>query len=108
MEMRPGGRSGRGVCDFGCDSRLESTDPIESTLHDWAGQLINARVLGAILEETGGNVEYVRAGQAARFAGLLTGELTLAMQIRAATGQQALDEVVGSGMGGGVGEIWSE
>lgn len=78
-------------------AQVESTDPIKLTLHDWSGQLINTQIMGAILEEAGYNVEYVQADYIAQFAGLKTGDLTLAMEIWATTGQEALDEAVASG-----------
>ncbi|MEZ5716397.1 MAG: ABC transporter substrate-binding protein [Paracoccaceae bacterium] len=78
-------------------AEVESADPIKLTLHDWSGQLINTEIMGAILEEAGYNVEYVQADYIAQFAGLKTGDLTLAMEIWATTGQEALDEAVGSG-----------
>ena len=71
-----------------------STDPIKLTLHDWSGQLINTKIMGSILTEAGYNVEYVQADYIAQFAGLKTGDLTLAMEIWATTGQEALDEAV--------------
>ena len=78
-------------------AEVESKDPIKITLHDWSGQLINAGIMGAILEEAGYNVDYVQADYIAQFAGLKTGDLTLAMEIWATTGQEALDEAVASG-----------
>ncbi len=78
-------------------AEVESSDPIKITLHDWSGQLINAGIIGAILEEAGYNVEYVQADYIAQFAGLKTGDLTLATEIWATTGQEALDEAVASG-----------
>jgi glycine betaine/proline transport system substrate-binding protein len=76
---------------------VESADPLKLTLHDWSGQLINTQIMGAVLEEAGYNVEYVQADYIAQFAGLKTGDLTLAMEIWATTGQEALDEAVASG-----------
>ncbi len=76
---------------------VESTDPIKLTLHDWSGQLINTQIMGAILEEPGYNVKYVQADYIAQFAGLKTGDLTLAMEIWATTGQEALDEATATG-----------
>jgi glycine betaine/proline transport system substrate-binding protein len=78
-------------------AQVESTDPIKLTLHDWSGQLINTQIMGAILEEAGYNVEYVQADYIAQFAGLKTGDLTLAMEIWATTGQEALDEATATG-----------
>ena len=78
-------------------AQVESTDPIKLTLHDWSGQLINTKIMGTILEEAGYNVEYVQADYIAQFAGLKTGDLTLAMEIWATTGQEALDEATATG-----------
>jgi len=78
-------------------AEVESTDPIKMTLHDWSGQLINTQIMGAILEEAGYNVQYVQADYIAQFAGLKTGDLTLAMEIWATTGQEALDEATATG-----------
>ena len=78
-------------------AQVESTDPIKLTLHDWSGQLINTQIMGAILEEAGYNVQYVQADYIAQFAGLKTGDLTLAMEIWATTGQEALDEATATG-----------
>ncbi len=78
-------------------AEVESTDPIKLTLHDWSGQLINTQIMGSILEEAGYNIEYVQADYIAQFAGLKTGDLSLAMEIWATTGQEALDEAVASG-----------
>ena len=76
---------------------VESTDPIRLTLHDWSGQLINTKIMGAILQEAGYNVEYVQADYIAQFAGLKTGDLHLAMEIWETTGREALDDATGSG-----------
>ena len=83
---------------------VESADPLKLTLHDWSGQLINTQIMGAVLEEAGYNIEYVQADYIAQFAGLKTGDLTLAMEIWATTGQEALDEAVGTGNVENVGE----
>ncbi|WP_443630162.1 ABC transporter substrate-binding protein [Candidatus Njordibacter sp. Uisw_056] len=83
--------SGATLADIG------SSDPINLTLHDWSGQLINTKIMGSILEEAGYNVEYVQADYIAQFAGLKTGDLTLAMEIWATTGQEALDEATATG-----------
>jgi len=83
---------------------VESSDPIKITLHDWSGQLINARIMGSILEEAGYNVEYVQADYIAQFAGLKTGDLDLAVEIWATTGQEALNEAVATGKVENIGE----
>ena len=75
----------------------ESTDPIKLTLHDWTGQLITTEMMGEVLKKAGYNVEYVQADYLAQFAGLETGDLTVAMEIWATTGQEALDASVATG-----------
>ncbi|MFM9122642.1 MAG: glycine betaine ABC transporter substrate-binding protein, partial [Actinomycetota bacterium] len=78
-----GGDSGGGA--------VESEYPIKITLHDWTGQLLSSNLMAAVLEEAGYNVELVQADYLAQFAGLETGDLTLAMEIWATTGQEALE-----------------
>ena len=82
----------------------ESQDPIKITLHDWTGQFITSKIMGEVLKKAGYNVEYVQADYLAQFAGLKTGDLTLAMEIWATTGQEALDEAVASGKVENLGE----
>ena len=85
-------------------AEVESQDPIKITLHDWSGQLINAHIMGAVLEEAGYNVDYVQADYIAQFAGLKTGDLDLAVEIGATTGQEALNEAVATGKVENLGE----
>ena len=75
----------------------DSGDPIKITLHDWTGQLITAHIMGEVLQKAGDTVDYVQADYLAQFAGLKTGDLDLAVEIWATTGQEALDEGVASG-----------
>jgi glycine betaine/proline transport system substrate-binding protein len=75
----------------------DSTDPIKITLHDWTGQFITSNIAGEVLKQAGNTIEYVQADYLAQFAGLKTGDLHLAMEIWATTGQEALDEGVASG-----------
>ena len=75
----------------------ESTDPIRITLHDWTGQLITSQLMAEVLKKAGYNVEYVQADYLAQFAGLETGDLTLAMEIWATTGQEAMDAAIATG-----------
>jgi glycine betaine/proline transport system substrate-binding protein len=82
----------------------ESQDPIKITLHDWTGQFITSRIMGSVLQKAGYNVEYVQADYLAQFAGLETGDLTLAMEIWATTGQEALDAAVATGKVENLGE----
>lgn len=78
-------------------AEVESTDPIKLTLHDWTGQLITTNLMAAVLEEAGYNVELVQADYLAQFAGLETGDLDVAMEIWATTGQEALDAAIATG-----------
>jgi glycine betaine/proline transport system substrate-binding protein len=82
----------------------ESQDPIKITLNDWTGQFITSKIMGEVLKKAGYNVEYVQADYLAQFAGLKTGDLTLAMEIWATTGQEALDDGVASGKVENLGE----
>ncbi len=82
----------------------ESQDPIKITLNDWTGQFISSKIMGEVLKKAGYNVEYVQADYLAQFAGLKTGDLTLAMEIWATTGQEALDDGVASGKVENLGE----
>lgn len=68
----------------------ESDDPIRMTVNDWTGQEITTRVMGGVLEEMGYNVEYVQADYLAQFAGLESGDLTVAMEIWETTAKDAL------------------
>lgn len=76
---------------------VESEDPIKITLHDWTGQLVTSQIMGAVLSEAGYNVEFVQADYLAQFAGLETGDLTVAMEIWATTGQEAMDASLATG-----------
>jgi glycine betaine/proline transport system substrate-binding protein len=78
-------------------SAQESSDPIKLTLHDWTGQLITTNIMGEVLKKAGYTIEYVQADYLAQFAGLKTGDLHVAMEIWATTGQEAMDEAVGTG-----------
>lgn len=75
----------------------ESQDPIKITLHDWTGQFITSKIMGEVLKQAGYNVEYVQADYLAQFAGLETGDLTLAMEIWETTGREALDAATATG-----------
>jgi len=85
-------------------SCAKTKEPIKLTLHDWTGQLITTRIMGSVLEKAGYPVEYVPADYLAQFAGLKTGDLHVAMEIWATTGQEALDEAVASGKVENLGE----
>lgn len=75
----------------------ESTDPIKLTLHDWTGQLITTQIMGEVLKKAGFNVEYVQADYLAQFAGLETGDLTVAMEMWETTGRDAMDAATATG-----------
>ena len=76
---------------------VESEDAIVITLHDWTGQLINSNIMAAVLEEAGYNVKLLQADYLAQFAGLESGDLHLAMEIWATTGQEAMDASLATG-----------
>jgi glycine betaine/proline transport system substrate-binding protein len=82
----------------------DSADPIKITLHDWTGQLVTAHIMGEVLKKAGNTIEYVQADYLAQFAGLKTGDLHLAVEIWATTGQEALDDGVASGQVENLGE----
>lgn len=92
------------VCLASCAQQKEDKQPIKLTLHDWTGQLITTRIMGSVLEKAGHPVEYVPADYLAQFAGLKTGDLHVAMEIWATTGQDALDEAVATGKVENLGE----
>lgn len=78
-------------------AQAENNDPIKLTLHDWTGQLLTTTIMGKVLQTAGYNVEYVQADYIAQFAGLKSGDLHVAMEIWATTGQEVMDEAVGTG-----------
>ncbi len=75
----------------------ESTDPIKLTLHDWTGQLITTQLMGEVLKKAGYNIEYVQADYLAQFAGLQTGDLSVAMEMWETTGRDAMDAATATG-----------
>ena len=83
----------------------ESTDPIKLTLHDWTGQFITTNILAEVLKKAGYNVELVQADYLAQFAGLETGDLHVATEIWATTGQEALEAAVATGNVENLGEL---
>ncbi len=85
-------------------AEVESTDPIRITTHDWTGQIVNATILGEILQAAGYNVEYVQADYIAQFAGLKTGDLHVAVEIWETTGRDAMDEALATGQVVNLGE----
>jgi len=92
------------------ESVPESRDPIKITIHDWTGQVINARIMGNVLEEMGYNVEYVVADYLAQFAGLESGDLHVAMEMWETTGKQAMEASLKTGNTVDMGEtgMWAK
>lgn len=75
----------------------ESDEPIILTLHDWTGQYITTTIMGEVLTSMGYNVEYVQADYLAQFAGIETGDLTIAMELWDTTAAEALAASVATG-----------
>ena len=86
----------------------ESADPIKLTINEWTGQHVTTYIMGEVLKKAGYSVEYVTAGYLPQFAGLKTGDLHVAMEIWATTGQEALAEAEASGGVVNAGEIGME
>jgi glycine betaine/proline transport system substrate-binding protein len=85
-------------------AQAESQDPIKITLHDWTGQLITSNILGEVLKKAGYNVEYVQADYLALFAGLETGDLTVAAEIWSTTAADAMNASLATGNTENLGE----
>ena len=75
----------------------ESDEPIILTLHDWSGQYITTTIMGNVLKSMGYNVEYVQADYLAQFAGIETGDLTVAMELWDTTAAEALAASIATG-----------
>lgn len=75
----------------------ESSDPIKLTLNDWTGQYITTTIMGEVLKSMGYNVEYVQADYLAQFAGLETGDLTVAMELWQTTAGDAVEASLATG-----------
>lgn len=75
----------------------ESDRPIKLTLHDWSGQYITTTIMGNVLKSMGYNVEYVQADYLAQFAGIETGDLTVAMELWDTTAAEALAASIATG-----------
>lgn len=82
---------------FPAVAEVESMDPIKMTMHDWTGQLLSTKIMGKVLEDAGYNISYVQADYLAQFSGMKTGDLHVAMEIWATTGQEAMDEAIATG-----------
>ncbi|MGB3502740.1 MAG: ABC transporter substrate-binding protein [Mesorhizobium sp.] len=85
------------AASLGTASAQDSTDPIKLTLHDWTGQLITTEMMGEVLKKAGYSVEYVQADYLAQFAGLETGDLSVAMEMWETTGRDAMDVATATG-----------
>jgi glycine betaine/proline transport system substrate-binding protein len=86
----------------------ESSDPIKLTLHDWTGQYVTTTIMGEVLKSMGYNVEYVQADYLAQFAGLETGDLTIAMELWQTTAADAVSASLATGNTVDLGEIGME
>ncbi len=75
----------------------ESKDPIKLTIHDWTGQYLSTKIMGSVLMKHGYNVEYVKADYIAQFAGLESGDLSIAMEMWETTGKDALEASLKTG-----------
>jgi glycine betaine/proline transport system substrate-binding protein len=93
---------------LGGANAAESQDPIKLTIHDWTGQYITTHIMGDVLTSMGYNVEYVQADYLAQFAGLETGDLTVAMEIWQTTGKEAMDTSLKTGKTIDLGETGME
>ena len=82
----------------------DSKDPIKITLHDWTGQYVTTKIMGAVLKKGGHAVEYVQADYIAQFAGLQSGDLYVAMEIWETTGRDAMDAATATGKVENLGE----
>ncbi len=82
---------------LGAQAGVDSKDPIKLTLHDWTGQLVTTKIMGEVLKKAGLNIAYVQADYIAQFAGLKTGDLSVAMEIWETTGREAMDKATATG-----------
>jgi glycine betaine/proline transport system substrate-binding protein len=82
----------------------DSKDAIKITLHDWTGQYVTTKIMGAVLKKGGHAVEYVQADYIAQFAGLQSGDLHVAMEIWETTGRDAMDAATATGKVENLGE----
>lgn len=78
-------------------AEVESMDPIKITTNDWSGEVISSTIMAEVLKKAGYNVQLVQADYLAQFAGLRTGDLDVAMEIWATTGQEAMDAAIAAG-----------
>lgn len=69
---------------------VESTDPIIITIQDWTGEYITAHIIGSVLQQMGYNIKYQQADYLAQFAGLESGDLTIAPEMWETTGKDAM------------------
>ncbi len=89
--------AGATLVPFGAEAGTDSKDPIKLTLHDWTGQLVTTKIMGEVMKKAGLNISYVQADYIAQFAGLKSGDLTVAMEIWETTGREAMDKATESG-----------
>jgi glycine betaine/proline transport system substrate-binding protein len=69
----------------------ESNDPIKIALFDWTSVNLNAKILGAVLEELGYTVEYPTADYLSSLStGLTNGDLTVGMEFWDTTAGEAM------------------
>jgi len=85
------------LATLGPAAASDSKDPIKMTLHDWTGQYLTTKIMGAVLTQAGLNVEFVQADYLAQFAGLETGDLTVAMEMWETTGKDAMEASLKTG-----------
>ena len=78
-------------------AEVESMDPIKITTNDWSGEVISSTIMAEVLKKAGYNVQLVQADYLAQFAGLRTGDLDVAMEIWATTGQEAMNAAIAAG-----------
>jgi len=85
------------VALFAGAASADSKDPIKLTIHDWTGQYVTTHIMGEVLKKAGDNIEYVQADYIAQFAGLESGDLTVAMEMWETTGKDAMDASLKTG-----------
>jgi glycine betaine/proline transport system substrate-binding protein len=78
-------------------AEAESQDPIKVTMHDWTGNFLTSAIMAEILKKAGYNVEVVQADYLAQFAGLETGDLTLAVELWDTTAADAMSASLATG-----------
>jgi glycine betaine/proline transport system substrate-binding protein len=70
---------------------VESTDPIKIALFDWTSAILNAKILGGVLEKLGYTVEYPTADYLSSITtGLTNGDLTVGIEYWDTTAGEAM------------------